>query len=90
MRFGVLYEIHTPKPWHENSDYERNWQCIDEIKLAEAFGFDNAWAVEHHFIEEFAHRSAPEVFLTAITQHTTRDGRESSSWRARAGRDTCG
>ena len=90
MRFGVLYETHTPKPWHENSEYERNWQCIDEIKLAEAVGFDNAWAGEHRFIEEFAHRSAPEVFLTAITQHTTRDGRESSSWRARAGRHTCG
>jgi alkanesulfonate monooxygenase SsuD/methylene tetrahydromethanopterin reductase-like flavin-dependent oxidoreductase (luciferase family) len=71
MRFGVLYEIHTPKPWHENSDYDRYWECIEEIKQAEAVGFDNCWAVEHHFTEEFAHCSAPEVFLTAVAQHTT-------------------
>src|SRR4051794_3759848 len=62
VRFGILYEIHTPKPWHENSDYDRYWECIDEIKNAEAVGFDNCWAVEHHFTEEFAHCSAPEVF----------------------------
>ncbi|HZQ38109.1 MAG TPA: LLM class flavin-dependent oxidoreductase [Dehalococcoidia bacterium] len=71
MRFGVLYEIHTPRPWHERSDYERYWQCIEEIKLAEAVGFDQVWAVEHHFTEEFAHCSAPEVFLSAVAQHTT-------------------
>ncbi len=71
MRFGILYEIHTPKPWHENSDYERYWQVIEEIKTAEAVGFDNVWAVEHHFPEEFAHSSAPEVFLAAVAQHTT-------------------
>lgn len=71
MKFGVLYEIHTPKPWHENSDYDRYWECVEEIKLAEAVGFDECWAVEHHFTEEFAHCSAPEVFLTAIAQHTT-------------------
>jgi len=71
MRFGVLYEIHTPKPWHEQSDYERYWQCIAEIKLAEQVGFDECWAVEHHFTEEFAHCSAPEVFLTAVAQQTT-------------------
>ncbi|HEY8836692.1 MAG TPA: LLM class flavin-dependent oxidoreductase, partial [Dehalococcoidia bacterium] len=71
MRFGVLYEIHTPRPWHANSDYERYWQCIEEIKLAESVGFDQCWAVEHHFTEEFAHCSSPEVFLTAVAQHTT-------------------
>ncbi len=71
MRFGVLYEIHTPRPWHENSDFDRYWEAIDEVKLAESVGFDNVWAVEHHFTEEFAHCSSPEIFLTAVAQHTT-------------------
>ncbi len=71
MRFGILYEIHTPKPWHATSDYERYWECIDEIKEAERVGFDNCWAVEHHFTEEYAHCSAPEVFLAAVAQHTS-------------------
>ncbi|MHB8574422.1 MAG: LLM class flavin-dependent oxidoreductase [Dehalococcoidia bacterium] len=71
MHFGILYEIHTPRPWHVDSDYDRYWECIDEIKLAESVGFDECWAVEHHFTEEFAHCSAPEVFLAAVAQHTT-------------------
>ncbi len=61
----------TPQPWHERSDYERYWQCVEEIKLAEAAGFDQVRAVEHQFTEEFAHCSAPEVSLDAVAQHTT-------------------
>ena len=30
-----------------------------------------AWAVEHHFLEEYSHCSAPEVFLSACTNRTT-------------------
>lgn len=71
MKFGIIFEIHTPRPWHENSDYDRYWQCLEEIKLAESVGFDECWAVEHHFTEEFSHSSSPEVFLAAVAQHTS-------------------
>ena len=30
------------------------------------------WEVEHHFLEEYSHSSAPEVFLAAASQRTTR------------------
>lgn len=30
------------------------------------------WAVEHHFLVEYAHSSAPEIFLAAISQLTTK------------------
>ncbi len=30
------------------------------------------WEVEHHFLEEYSHSSAPEVFLAAASQHTKR------------------
>ena len=33
-------------------------------------GFDYAWEVEHHFLEEYSHSSAPEVFLAAASQRT--------------------
>ena len=33
-------------------------------------GFDYAWAVEHHFLEEYSHSSAPEVLLGAASQRT--------------------
>ena len=28
------------------------------------------WEVEHHFLEEYSHSSAPEVFLAAASQRT--------------------
>ena len=31
-----------------------------------------AWAVEHHFLEEYSHCSAPELFLTAVAMQTQR------------------
>ncbi|MCY4433850.1 MAG: LLM class flavin-dependent oxidoreductase, partial [bacterium] len=31
-----------------------------------------AWEVEHHFLEEYSHSSAPEVFLAAASQRTER------------------
>src|SRR5256712_6963234 len=30
------------------------------------------WEVEHHFLTEFAHSSAPEVFLAGVAQRTRR------------------
>src|SRR5207249_11008990 len=40
--------------------------------LADGLGIDHAWEVEHHFLEEYSHSSAPEVFLAAASQRTTR------------------
>ncbi|WP_313885757.1 LLM class flavin-dependent oxidoreductase [Fodinicola feengrottensis] len=31
-----------------------------------------AWAQEHHFLEEYSHSTAPEVFLSALSQHTSK------------------
>ena len=33
-------------------------------------GFDSVWAVEHHFLEEYSHCPAPELFLTACAMKT--------------------
>jgi alkanesulfonate monooxygenase SsuD/methylene tetrahydromethanopterin reductase-like flavin-dependent oxidoreductase (luciferase family) len=35
-------------------------------------GFDCVWEVEHHFLEEYSHSSAPEVFLAAAAARTQR------------------
>ena len=44
--------------------------ALDQIELADKLGFDYAWEVEHHFLEEYSHSSAPEVFLAAASQRT--------------------
>ena len=45
-------------------------QSLDQIELADRLGYDYAWEVEHHFLEEYSHSSAPEVFLAAASQRT--------------------
>jgi alkanesulfonate monooxygenase SsuD/methylene tetrahydromethanopterin reductase-like flavin-dependent oxidoreductase (luciferase family) len=70
MRFGVFYELQLPRPW--NKDDERNLfhQALEQVELADRLGFDYAWEVEHHFLEEYSHSSAPEVFLAAAAART--------------------
>jgi alkanesulfonate monooxygenase SsuD/methylene tetrahydromethanopterin reductase-like flavin-dependent oxidoreductase (luciferase family) len=44
--------------------------ALDQIELADKLGFDYVFEVEHHFLEEYSHSSAPEVFLAAASQRT--------------------
>ena len=70
MKFGVFYELQLPKPWLEDSELELFNNALSQIELADKLGFDYAWEVEHHFLEEYSHSSAPEVFLGAASQRT--------------------
>ena len=70
MKFGVFYELQLPRPWHERSEYELVQNALTQVELADKLGYDYAWQVEHHFLEEYSHSSAPEVFLAAASQRT--------------------
>lgn len=70
MRFGIFYEHQLPKPWTEDSEYELLQEALDQVALADRLGFDYAWEVEHHFLDEYSHSSAPEVFLAAAAART--------------------
>ncbi|MGH9035574.1 MAG: LLM class flavin-dependent oxidoreductase [Acidimicrobiia bacterium] len=72
MRFGIFYELQLPRPWGERSEYQLLQDSLAQIELADGLGFDNAWCVEHHFLEEYSHCSAPELFLTACAMQTQR------------------
>src|SRR4029453_3547360 len=72
MEFGIFFELSVPRPFTggiERAVYERS---LEQVRLADALGFDTVWAVEHHFLEEYSHCSAPEVFLTACAMQTHR------------------
>jgi alkanesulfonate monooxygenase SsuD/methylene tetrahydromethanopterin reductase-like flavin-dependent oxidoreductase (luciferase family) len=73
VKFGLIAQMQAPKPWPEgeNVDHRIHWDTLAEAVLAEKVGFDY-WATEHHFYEEIAHSSAPEVFLAALAARTTR------------------
>src|SRR4029077_5962333 len=46
--------------------------ALTQLELADNHGYDYAWVVEHHFLEEYSHSPAPEVFLGAASQRTKR------------------
>ena len=70
MKFGIFYEHQLPRDWDEFSEHKLIQNSLDQIELADQLGFDYAWEVEHHFLEEYSHSSAPEVFLAAASQRT--------------------
>ena len=70
MRFGVFYELQLPRPWGEDAEHRLFHDALDQVVLADELGLDYAWEVEHHFLEEYSHSSAPEVFLAAAAART--------------------
>ncbi len=70
MQFGIFYEHQIPRPWDEGAEQRLFQEALDQVELADRLGIDYAWEVEHHFLEEYSHSSAPEVFLAACSQRT--------------------
>jgi alkanesulfonate monooxygenase SsuD/methylene tetrahydromethanopterin reductase-like flavin-dependent oxidoreductase (luciferase family) len=70
MKFGLFYEHQLPRPWGPDSEFNRFQQALDQVELADQVGIDYVWLVEHHFLEEYAHSSAPEIFLAGCSQRT--------------------
>ena len=77
MKFGIFYELSVPRPWDREAEkcvYDR---ALEQVALADELGFDQVWAVEHHFLEEYSHCSAPEIF------HRLRDAHQADAGRPR-------
>lgn len=72
MKFGIFYEHQLPRPWGEDDEHRLLKDSLEQVVLADRLGIDAVWEVEHHFLEEYSHSSAPEVFLAACSQRTTR------------------
>jgi alkanesulfonate monooxygenase SsuD/methylene tetrahydromethanopterin reductase-like flavin-dependent oxidoreductase (luciferase family) len=75
MKFGLFYELQCPKPldsdqWHEGDEQRVIMEALEQMEFADKLGFDYIFEVEHDFLEEYAHSSAPEVVLAAASQRT--------------------
>jgi alkanesulfonate monooxygenase SsuD/methylene tetrahydromethanopterin reductase-like flavin-dependent oxidoreductase (luciferase family) len=70
MQFGLFFELSVPRPF--TGDIERRVfeNALEQARVADELGFDSLWVVEHHFLEEYSHCSAPEIFLTACAMQT--------------------
>jgi len=70
VKFGMFYEHQIGRPWEEDTERQLIQDALDQVELADSLGFSHVWEVEHHFLEEYSHSSAPEVFLAAASQRT--------------------
>ena len=70
MRFGMFYEHQLPRPWDDGAEHQLFQDALEQVELADKVGLSYVWAVEHHFLEEYSHSSAPEVWLAAASQRS--------------------
>ena len=70
MKFGIFYELQLPRPWGADDERQLYQNALTQVELADRLGYNYAWEVEHHFLEEYSHSPQPEVFLAAASQRT--------------------
>jgi alkanesulfonate monooxygenase SsuD/methylene tetrahydromethanopterin reductase-like flavin-dependent oxidoreductase (luciferase family) len=70
VRFSILHEHQLPRPWEAGDEHRVVKEAIEQVRLADRLGYHGVWATEHHFLEEYAHLSAPDVFLGACAPIT--------------------
>jgi alkanesulfonate monooxygenase SsuD/methylene tetrahydromethanopterin reductase-like flavin-dependent oxidoreductase (luciferase family) len=70
MKFGGIHLMGLPRPWTSESERLLLSDALDLAELSDQSGFDYVWGTEHHFLEEYSHSSAPEMFLAACSQRT--------------------
>src|SRR5438552_3835957 len=70
MKVGRFFAHQLPRPWDDHAECTVLEEAIEQCELADRIGVHTTWVVEHHFLEEYSHSSAPEVFLAAVSQRT--------------------
>jgi len=70
VKFGIFYELQLPRPWQAGDELKLYHDALTQLETADRLGYDYAWVVEHHFLEEYSHSPSPESFLAAASQRT--------------------
>ncbi len=84
MEFGLFVQAHVPK--HEvdkdpvNAEHDRLMRELDLAIHCDRNNFKYVWSVEHHFLEEYSHISASEIFLPYVAARTERIHVGSAIW----------
>jgi len=60
-----IYELQLPRPWQAGGELKLYQDALTQLETADRCGYDHAWVVEHHFLEEYSHSPSPESFLAA-------------------------
>jgi len=71
VEFG-LFNSGCVLPQFRGDEHRRIFDEIAIVQAAEQVGFKYTWATEHHFLTEYSHLSANEVFLGYLAAATSR------------------
>jgi alkanesulfonate monooxygenase SsuD/methylene tetrahydromethanopterin reductase-like flavin-dependent oxidoreductase (luciferase family) len=84
MEFGLFVQAHVPQHETERdpagAEHARLMRELDLAVACDAAGFKYVWSVEHHFLEEYSHLSASEIFLPYVAARTQRVHVGSAIW----------
>jgi len=78
VEFGIFNSLYTPHQAYEHVDdewsveHQRLMNEVDWTIAADKAGFKYSWATEHHFLTEYSHLSANEVFMPYLAARTER------------------
>jgi alkanesulfonate monooxygenase SsuD/methylene tetrahydromethanopterin reductase-like flavin-dependent oxidoreductase (luciferase family) len=75
MEFGLFNSLYVPHELASRDPAAEHNRLMDEIAVVQAAdrcGFKYTWATEHHFLTEYSHLSANEVFLGYLAHATER------------------
>jgi alkanesulfonate monooxygenase SsuD/methylene tetrahydromethanopterin reductase-like flavin-dependent oxidoreductase (luciferase family) len=75
MEFGLFNSLYVPRQVSDGDPGAEHQRLLDEIAVVQAAdrsGFKYTWATEHHFLTEYSHLSANEVFLGYLACATER------------------
>src|SRR3954453_14561431 len=71
MEFG-LFNSACVLPQFNGDEHRRIMDEVAIVQAADRVGFKYTWATEHHFLTEYSHLSANEVFLGYLAAATER------------------
>lgn len=84
MEFGLFVQAHLPRHEAEadpvGAEHSRLMRELDLAVACDEAGFKYVWSVEHHFLEEYSHLSASEIFLPYVAAKTERIHVGSAIW----------
>jgi alkanesulfonate monooxygenase SsuD/methylene tetrahydromethanopterin reductase-like flavin-dependent oxidoreductase (luciferase family) len=75
VEFGYFAQVFVPAEEQAAGEGYEQRRLLDNLELSvrsEEFGFKYVWASEHHFLREYSHMPAPEVFLSFVAARTSR------------------
>jgi alkanesulfonate monooxygenase SsuD/methylene tetrahydromethanopterin reductase-like flavin-dependent oxidoreductase (luciferase family) len=76
MEFGIFYAGYVPKKRMELEGHQAEHNALMEglklVQQADRHNWKYAWIAEHHFLIEYSHMSANEVYLGHLSSSTER------------------